>query len=108
MYIHASIADIEAMSVLEALACGCVPIIAEAEMSAPSQFALCGESLFEAGDDERLAELIDWWLDHPEKIAEWSPRYAAEGMDDHVEKCAERFAAMLEEAISAYGEEVRS
>ena len=85
MYIHASIADIEAMSVLEALACGCVPIIAEAEMSAPSQFALCRESLFEAGDDERLAELIDWWLDHPEKIAEWSPRYAAEGMGDHVE-----------------------
>ena len=112
LYIHASIADIEAMSILEALACGCVPIIAEAEMSAPSQFALCRESLFEAGDDERLAELIDWWLDHPEKIAEWSPRYAAEGMGDHVEKCAERFAAMLEEAIaddlSAYGEEVRS
>ena len=100
------------MSVLEALACGCVPIIAEAEMSAPSQFALCRESLFEAGDDERLAEFIDWWLDHPEKIAEWSPRYAAEGMGDHVEKCAERFAAMLEEAIaddlSAYGEEARS
>ena len=47
-----------------------------------------------------------------EKIAEWSPRYAAEGMGDHVEKCAERFAAMLEEAIaddlSAYGEEARS
>ena len=100
------------MSVLEALACGCVPIIAKAEMSAPSQFAFCEESLFEAGDDKRLAELIDWWLDHPEQIAKWSPRYAAEGLNDHVGECTKRFIAMLKEAIAddiaAYRDAVRN
>ena len=100
LYIHASTADIEAISVIEALACGCVPIIAKAEMSAPSQFALCEESLFEAGDHRHLAQLIDWWLDNPDKIEEWSPKYAAEGMSDHVDKCAARFVGMLQEAIA--------
>lgn len=100
LYIHASEADIEAISVIEALACGCIPIVAEAEMSAPSQFALCPESLFPAGDVERLAQLIDWWLDHPEQQEQWRPRYIEEGANDHVDKCAARFVQMLEEAIA--------
>lgn len=100
LYIHASVADIEAISVIEALACGCIPIVAEAEMSAPSQFALCPESLFPAGDDKRLAELIDWWLDNPQAQEQWRPRYVEEGMADHVDKCTQRFVSMLEEAIA--------
>lgn len=107
LYVHASTADIEAISVIEALACGCVPVIAKAEMSAPSQFALCEESLFDAGDAAQLAARIDWWLDRPEELARWSPRYAEEGMADHVDRCTERFAQMLAEAIAddeaAYG-----
>lgn len=46
LYIHASTADIEAISVIEAFACGCVPIIGKAPMSAPAQFALLDESVF--------------------------------------------------------------
>ncbi len=45
-------------------------------------------------------QLIDWWLDNPDKIEEWSPKYAAEGMSDHVDKCAARFVGMLQEAIA--------
>ena len=107
LYIHASVADIEAISVIEAIACGCIPIVAQAEMSAPSQFALTPESLFPSGDSNRLAQLIDWWLDHPGEISKWRPRYIEEGANDHVEKCACRFLSMLEEAIiddgTAYG-----
>lgn len=107
LYVHASTADIEAISVIEALACGCIPIIARAEMSAPAQFALCGQSLFEAGDSRHLARLIDWWIDNPQEQARWRPRYIQEGMDDHVGACAQRFEAMLQEAIAddraAYG-----
>lgn len=67
----------------------------------PSEMiALCEESLFEAGDHRHLAQLIDWWLDNPDKIEEWSPKYAAEGMSDHVDKCAARFVGMLQEAIA--------
>lgn len=100
LYVHASEADIEAISVIEALACGCIPIVAEAEMSAPSQFALCPESLFAAGDAAQLAERIDWWIEHPEEQERWRPRYIEEGAADHVDKCTARFTAMLEEAIA--------
>ena len=100
LYVHASTADIEAISVIEALACGCIPIIARAEMSAPAQFALTEESLFEAGDDEHLAALIDWWIDHPNAQEKWRPRYIEEGAADHVDACTRRFVAMLQEAIA--------
>lgn len=103
LYIHASTADIEAISVIEAMACGCVPIIAKAEMSAPAQFALCDESLFDAGDAGHLAALIDWWLDRPDELARWSVRYAEEGASDHVDKCTQRFVGMLTEAIADKG-----
>ena len=100
LYIHASLVDIEAISVIEALACGCVPIIAKSKLSAPSEFALCEQSLFRARDYKQLAGLIDWWIDNPDQIKDWRSRYIQEGYDDRLSKCTERFASMLEMAIA--------
>lgn len=99
LYIHASTADIEAISVIEAFACGCVPIIGKAPMSAPAQFALLDESVFPANDAQALADRIDWWLSDPSRIKQWEPRYAEEGRALHVENCTKQFAQMLERAI---------
>lgn len=99
LYIHASTADIEAISVIEAFACGCVPIIGKAPMSAPAQFALLDESVFPANDAQALADRIDWWLSDPSRIKQWKPRYAEEGRALHVENCTKQFAQMLERAI---------
>ena len=62
-----------------------MPIIAEGELTATSQFALDHRSLFPTGDPQALAGCIDYWLDHPEERQEMGWKYAesAEGYDIH-------------------------
>lgn len=55
LFVHPSIVDIESLSVIEGMASGLVPVIASAELSAASQFALLDESLFPARDVAMLA-----------------------------------------------------
>ncbi len=76
LYVHTSDAEIEAMSCMEAFACGLVPVIADSPRSATPQFALDERSLFPAGDSVALASRIDWWIDHPAQRQEMEVRYA--------------------------------
>ncbi|OZG68296.1 glycosyltransferase [Bifidobacterium eulemuris] len=101
LFVHCSIADIESVSVIEAMACGLVPVIAASELSAASQFALLDESLFPVRNAALLARRIDWWFDHPEELAAWGARYA-EHTESHysVESSVRRFVAMEREAIA--------
>lgn len=107
LYLHASVADIEAISVIEAVAAGCIPIIGEAPLSAPSEFALCPQSLFPAKDASALAARIDSWLSQPEAMAAWRPAYLKEADSLRLPKVIQEFLAMEEHAIfddlSAYG-----
>lgn len=76
LFVHASSIDIEGISAIEALAVGVVPVIARADLSAASGFALCRESVFDWGDAEQLAHKIDWWIEHDDARREWGERYA--------------------------------
>ncbi|NMM98720.1 glycosyltransferase [Bifidobacterium olomucense] len=100
LFVHCSIADIESVSVIEAMACGLVPVIAASELSAASQFALLDESLFPVRDVALLARRIDWWIAHPRERAEWSAKYA-ESTKEHysVEASVHKFVDMEREAI---------
>lgn len=100
LYVHASVVDSEAISVVEAFTCGCVPIIGKAPLSAPSEFALTEESLFAATDADALAARIDWWIEHPDELRRWRERYIAEGESLRIDRCVEQFAAMERTAIA--------
>ena len=76
LYVHASDAEIEGISCMEALACGLVPVISDSPLSATGQFALCAESLFRAGDADDLARRIDYWVEHPEEKRAYAEQYA--------------------------------
>ena len=79
-----------------------MPVIASAELSAASQFALLDESLFPARDVAMLARRIDWWIDHPHELAVWGGRYAEHAKADYsVEASVAKFVAMEREAIAA-------
>jgi 1-acyl-sn-glycerol-3-phosphate acyltransferase len=75
LYVHAAEAEIEAIVCLEAIACGVVPVIANAKMSAARQFALDERSLFKNKSAKDLAEKIDYWIEHPKERAQMSARY---------------------------------
>lgn len=74
--VHCAVYEVEGLSLPEALRHGAVPIIADGDLTATSQFALDGRSIFPAGDEKALAERIDWWIEHPQERATMSPRYA--------------------------------
>lgn len=72
IYVHSADAEIEAISCLEAIASGNVPIISNSSESATVQFAMDEESLFEHGNSEDLAKKIDYYLDNPKHLEDHS------------------------------------
>ncbi len=67
LYVHPAEIEIEAISCLEAISCGLVPIISDSSRSATRNFAICAENLFKCNDTDDLSEKIDYWLSHPEE-----------------------------------------
>lgn len=105
LYVHTSDAEIEAMSCMEAFACGLVPVIADSPRSATPQFALDERSLFPAGDSEQLSKRIDWWIEHPRERQEMERRYAEHAkqyaLDRSIEKTEDMFRMAIEEQKAA-------
>lgn len=96
LYVHAADMEIEAMSCMEAFACGLVPVISDSKKSATPQFALDNRSLFKAGDSGSLAEKIDYWYEHEAerkeaelKYAELAKKYSLYGSVTETEKMFE-------------------
>lgn len=75
LYIHASDIEIEAISCMEAFACGNVPIISDSPQSATGQFALSNNNLFKAGNYRDLAKKIDYWFEHEDERKEYEEKY---------------------------------
>ncbi len=100
LYVHTSDAEIEAMSCMEAFACGLVPVIANSPRSATPQFALEDQSLFPAGDSDALAARIDWWIEHPEHRAEMEHRYADHAKLYALDRSIELTEDMFRQAIA--------
>ena len=101
LFVHPSIADMESVSVIEAMAAGLVPVIADSALSAAGQFSLMEQSSFPVRDAQALADRIDWWIEHPRERAEWSRLYAQHTEEHYsVRACVEKFVAMEREAIA--------
>ncbi len=99
LYVHASDADIEAISCMEAFASGLVPIIADSPRSATPQFALDERSLFKAGDSQDLADKIDWWIEHEDERKRMEYLYAEEAKEYALDKCVDRMLDMFADEI---------
>nr|WP_325300413.1 glycosyltransferase [uncultured Oscillibacter sp.] len=99
LYVHTSDAEIEAMSCMEAFACGLVPLIADSPRSATPQFALDGRSLFPAGDAAALAEKIDWWFEHPQELEEMGRRYGGHAKQYALDRSIQQTEEMFRTAI---------
>lgn len=107
LFVHPSIADLESVSVIEAMATGLVPVIADSPLSAAGQFSLCEESSFPVGDAETLAQRIDWWIEHPVERAQWSRTYADHTFEHYsIHVSVRKFVQMEREAIADEGDAI--
>lgn len=100
LYCHPAEAEIEAISCLEAIACGKVPLINDSPRSATKAFAADERSLFRCGDRRDLAGKIDYWIEHPEELAKASEGYLAGGKTVYQEHCMEKMREMLLETAA--------
>ena len=99
LYVHAATVEIEAIAALEAIACGLVPIIADSQTSATSQFALDDRSLFKSNNEYALAEKIDYWYDRPKERARMGKVYAESAKKYSLEKSLEKAERMFIDEI---------
>lgn len=102
LYVHSADAEIEAISCIEAFACGNVPIIANSKNSATKQFALVSESLFNAGDSEDLAHKIDFWIENEDYRKEMEVKYSESAEKYRLKDSIKKMEEMFEDAIREY------
>jgi len=102
LYIHASDAEIEGISCIEAVASGIVPIIANSPKAATPQFALDERSLFEAGNSTDLANKIDYWIENSDERKKMEFEYAKSVDKYSIDKSMEQIEEMFYDAIREY------
>ena len=102
LYCHPAEVEIEAISCLEAISCGLVPVIANSPKCATKEFALDERSLFEVNNPESLKDKIDYWFDHPEELEEMRNQYAATASKFDFDECMDKMEKMLKDAIKLH------
>ncbi len=100
LYVHTAIVEIEAISCLEAIASGLVPIICDSPRSATKNFALDGHCLFKAGDWRDLADKIAYFYRDPARIQEYHEKYSTFKQQFRQEDCMLQMEKMLEETAA--------
>jgi len=100
LYVHASDAEIEAISCMEAFCSGLVPVISNSPNSATPQFALDDRSLFDCGSSESLAGKIDYWVEHEDERKAMERKYSEYGKRYNIDHCVGQIEQMFAEAIT--------
>ena len=102
LYVHTSIVEIEAISCLEAIATGMIPVIADSEKSATRKFALDDRCKYESKNVHDLTEHIDYWIEHPEEKKALQVKYQEFIKQFDFETCMDNMEKMLVEVKDNY------
>lgn len=100
LYVHASDAESEAISCMEAFTCGLVPVISDSKVCATKQFALSEHNLFKKGNVPSLCERIEWFIEHPEEKAKLSDAYVEYAKQYAIDACVDRLISVFETAVA--------
>ena len=102
LYVHTSIVEIEAISCLEAIACGMVPVIADSRKSATRKFAIDDRCLYKSRNIQDLTDHIDYWIEQKEEKEKLSEKYKEFIKQFDFEDCMNRMEQMLVEVKANY------
>ena len=100
LYVHASDFEIEGIGCIEAFACGAVPLISDAELSATNTFSLDDEHcIFKHGNYHDLSKHIDWFIENEDFKNSLAAKYIEYAKEFTLEKEVDEMEKMLESAI---------
>ncbi len=97
LYVHTSSVEIEAISCLEAISCGLVPLINNAKRSATRYFGLGENNLFREDDYRDLSRKIDYWIEHPEEKEKCAESYQGYSKQFDFDYCMQKMVELVEE-----------
>jgi len=99
LYVHCATVEVEGLGCTEALSMGLVPVIAKGKLTATSQYALSGKSLYNARNARQLASRIDWWFENRDQLNSLSLRYAKLDLEYNIRNCALEIKKMYQDAL---------
>ncbi|MCR4789991.1 MAG: glycosyltransferase [Treponemataceae bacterium] len=102
LYVHTAFIEIEAISCLEAICCGLVPVINKAHRSATKEFALDNANLFKENRYWDLRKKIDYFFENPQALAEYKQRYEKMTRQFDQQECMKMMEIMLCDAIDIH------
>ena len=101
LYVHTANVEIEAISCLEAICGGLVPVIADSDKSATRGFAMGANNLFKPGDADDLAKKIDFFIDEPYEAEKCRLLYMGFAGRFEKEHCMDEMENMLARTVLA-------
>lgn len=99
LYVHPADIEIEAISCLEAISCGKVPVISNSDRSATKSFALTNLNLFKVNDPKSLAKRIDYFIENPNELIRLEKEYENYSHNFELDKCMDKMEEMFVDAI---------
>ena len=102
LYVHTAFIEIEAISCIEAICCGLVPVINNAKRSATKAFALDQRNLFRENSVKDLTKKIDYWIEHPDELEKTVEEYKKMAHQFDQEECMRMMEIMLCDAVEMH------
>ena len=104
IYVHPAQIELEGISCLEAIAVGKLTIVSDSKLSATRYFAVDDSCIFKNRDEKDLARVLDYWIENPEKRAEYADKYLNSAFAYDQTECMNRMEKMIGDAIDkTYG-----
>ena len=105
LYVHTAVAELEAISCLEAIVLGSCAVICNSERSATRFFAADERCLYERANPADLRDKIEYFYLHPEEVENYRKIYSEKAAAFSQRDCMHEMEIMLEDAIRIHAEE---
>lgn len=95
LYVHPADIELEGIACIEAVVCGKLTIVSDSKLSATKGFAVDEKCIFKKRNAKDLAEVIDYWIDHPEEKRICEQKYYENAHNFNLEECMNKMEKML-------------
>lgn len=105
LYVHPADVELEGIACIEAISCGMVPLVSDSPRCATKFFALTDDNIFKCNDSACLAEKIDYFIEHRERLeelkAQYIPMRSAFKLSNSLDKMEEMFMSVVSSKSAA-------
>ncbi len=95
IYVHPAEVELEGISCLEAVTCGKLTLVSDSPNAATSAFAVDGKCIFKCRNPRALANLIDYWIEHPDERRRYEELYLEGAVRYDLENCMLEMEKMM-------------